>query len=511
MVGCHLAAAADLSISRNDVSHRLLHRRHTPPINTSPPTSGTGATLVSVQRRLHDPLVATIGRHRRSRNKPKARIPRYLRCIMGQDVSTLVDDSVPPRSLSARTLSAVAEYINGGDKKRIVVLAGAGISTAAGIPDFRSPKTGLYNNLARLNLPYAEAVFDIDFFRKHPEPFYVLAQELYPGKFHPTVSHVFIALLAQKGLLQMLFTQNIDCLERRAGVPAHKIVEAHGSFATQRCIECKTEFPDDKMMEHVSSGKVPQCMDARCGGTVKPDIVFFGEPLPEEFIKNSIHTSMADLMLIIGTSLSVYPFAALPELPRDDMPRVLFNMEKVGKLGSRTDDVIQLGAVDDSIRKLADELGWRDELERMWRDVVGDEEAERQLRSQKKHEEEIEDEVQKLTEGIEAALNFDDAENSEEAPKSQEESTTCQTKEDDDKKSVAPLGEQSETTETTKRDDNAGATEPAKLSGKREESAEDQLTSTEPDEEALGTPGTVEDKSQDRGQDKGESQEKPLL
>jgi NAD-dependent histone deacetylase SIR2 len=120
------------------------------------------------------------------------------------------------------------------------------------VPDFRSPNTGLYANLERLNLPSGEAVFDITYFREHPGPFYVLAKELYPGQFFPTVSHVFIALLAKKGLLFHLFTQNIDCLERTAGVPDHLIVEAHGSFATQRCIECGTPYPNDLMTEHVS-------------------------------------------------------------------------------------------------------------------------------------------------------------------------------------------------------------------------------------------------------------------
>jgi NAD-dependent histone deacetylase SIR2 len=108
---------------------------------------------------------------------------------------------------------------------------GAGISTSAGIPDFRSPETGLYANLSRLNLPYAEAVFDISYFRNNPEPFYTLAQELYPGKYRPTITHSFINLLHKKGLLLKLFTQNIDCLEREAGVPAEMIIEAHGSFA----------------------------------------------------------------------------------------------------------------------------------------------------------------------------------------------------------------------------------------------------------------------------------------
>lgn len=276
------------------------------------------------------------------------------------------------------------------------------------VPDFRSPKTGLYNNLARLDLPYAEAVFEIDYFRKHPEPFYVLAKELYPGKFQPTVSHAFVALLAKKGLLQMHFTQNIDCLERAAGVPPEKIIEAHGSFATQRCIDCKTEYPDKDMKEHVSRGDVPRCKRGSCNGLVKPDIVFFGEALPLSFTQNTFQAAMSDLALVIGTSLQVYPFAGLPQSVQESKPRVLFNMERVGQMGSRADDVLVLGPCDDGIRRLVDELGWREELERTWRDVVGDEEADRQISCQAHHEKDMEEEVNKLTDDIEDALHFDD-------------------------------------------------------------------------------------------------------
>lgn len=251
-------------------------------------------------------------------------------------------------------------------------------------------------------MPYAEAVFDISYFREHPEPFYVLANELYPGKFHPTVSHAFIALLARKGLLKFLFTQNIDCLERRAGVPSDKIVEAHGSFATQRCIECKTEYSDEKMKEHVFSAKVPHCDEPGCNGLVKPDIVFFGESLPKAFDNNTFQVAMADLVLIIGTSLTVYPFASLPGMAQEGKPRLLFNMERVGQIGSRSDDVLELGACDDGIRKLADELGWRDELEKLWRDIVGDEEAARQLSGRQRSE--VEDEVERLAAEIDAVV-----------------------------------------------------------------------------------------------------------
>ncbi|KAK5085816.1 Sir2 histone deacetylase Hst2 [Lithohypha guttulata] len=185
---------------------------------------------------------------------------------MGNEASTPVSEDVPPITLKARTVEAVADYIKKNNVKRIVVMTGAGISTSAGIPDFRSPNTGLYANLARLNLPYAEAVFDISYFRNNPRPFYELAHELYPGKYRPTVTHSFISLLNKKGMLLKAFTQNIDCLEREAGVPGDKLVEAHGSFATQRCIDCGTEFPDDRMKDTVAIKEIPYCERTRCEG-----------------------------------------------------------------------------------------------------------------------------------------------------------------------------------------------------------------------------------------------------
>jgi len=104
---------------------------------------------------------------------------------------------------------------------------------------------------------------------------YALAQELYPDKFRPTLTHSFIRLLSSKSLLHTCFTQNIDTLERRAGVPAEKIVEAHGSFATQKCIDCHKPYDGTKMKEAIMNKQIQRC--GRCKGLVKPDIVFFGE------------------------------------------------------------------------------------------------------------------------------------------------------------------------------------------------------------------------------------------
>ncbi|KAI9745303.1 MAG: Sir2 histone deacetylase Hst2 [Claussenomyces sp. TS43310] len=325
---------------------------------------------------------------------------------MGQESShELLDESVRPQTLQSRTINSVAELIKDGKAKKIVVMTGAGISTSAGIPDFRSPETGLYANLARLELPYPEAVFDLSYFKNNPRPFYTLARELYPGIYKPTIAHAFIALLNEKGLLRMLFTQNIDCLERAAGVPADKIVEAHGSFASQRCIECKTDFPDDKMMEAVMDGRVPHCQVEACNGLVKPDIVFFGEQLPEAFFKNRTVPSEADLVIIMGTSLSVQPFASLPTFTSEGVPRVLLNLERVGDLGSRPDDVCLIGDCDMGVRKLADSLGWTAELETLWKEVGGKPDEIKEISSKSK-DEALEDEIEKITSEVDHTLKL---------------------------------------------------------------------------------------------------------
>ncbi|EAQ89546.1 hypothetical protein CHGG_06165 [Chaetomium globosum CBS 148.51] len=306
---------------------------------------------------------------------------------MGQEQS-YIDDDTPPLTLRERSLTAVADFIKSGQARRIVVMTGAGISTAAGIPDFRSPTTGLYANLSALNLPEPEAVFDLSFFRQNPQPFYVLARELYPGaRYRPTISHAFLALLARRGLLHMLFTQNIDCLERAAGVPADRIVEAHGSFASQRCVDCKGEFDGEVMRAFVARGEVPRA-----------------------FFEFSGMTKEADLILVMGTSLQVHPFAGLPNMAEEETPRVLFNLEEVGSFGTRADDVMVLGDCDAGVRKLAEELGWKDELEKSWRELVGDEEAERQLQGASKRVAALQDEVTKLAEEVDEVLHIGDKE-----------------------------------------------------------------------------------------------------
>ncbi|KAI0769023.1 DHS-like NAD/FAD-binding domain-containing protein [Trametes elegans] len=288
---------------------------------------------------------------------------------MGNDVSAHHEG--PPEVLEARDLKSVAKYIKSPQCRKVLVMLGAG-GRQHGSWDTGFPLSGYWNdpqsNLQRLNLPYPEAVFEINYFRENPVPFYTLARELYPGNFRPTLTHTFVKLLADHKLLDTCFTQNIDTLERQANVPGDKIVEAHGSFASQHCIECHSSFDGAKMKEAVETGDIVRC--GNCGGLVKPNIVFFGEPLPPIFYTSIHKLRSADLLIVIGTSLTVHPFASLTELVPEDCPRVLINMDPAGDIGSGPDDVLLLGRCDDIVRDLCRELGWEEELEREWAKTV---------------------------------------------------------------------------------------------------------------------------------------------
>ncbi|KAG7891471.1 hypothetical protein KL936_001414 [Ogataea polymorpha] len=261
-----------------------------------------------------------------------------------------------------KKIQRVADILKKDDVK-VTFFVGAGISTSCGIPDFRSPKTGLYSNLKRLQLPYPEAVFDIDYFRKNPKAFYTLAEELYPGKFVPSKFHYFIRLCQDKKKLKRCYTQNIDTLERLAGVKDEFIVEAHGSFAKNHCIDCDAEMATEELKEQMKS-KIPTC--AKCEGYVKPDIVFFGEALPPKFFDTweEDSSSKMDLAFVAGTSLAVYPFAGLPAEVSRDCTRVLINREQCGdfKTNPRKSDILLLESCDKVVEQLAKLLGWEEEL-----------------------------------------------------------------------------------------------------------------------------------------------------
>jgi NAD-dependent histone deacetylase SIR2 len=273
--------------------------------------------------------------------------------------------STPPN------LDTIISSLKAGTTKNILILAGAGLSTTSGLPDFRSPKSGLYAKLSPLQLPYPEALFHISYFKHTPEPFYAIARARHPRNAVPSLAHAFLALLERKGVLRFVVTQNFDGLEGDAGVSKDKVLNVHGSWKSQRCLKCRAPYPDAKMKDAILAGEMPICDQEGCGGTVKPDIVMFGESLPKEFddVERTILPE-ADLLLVMGTSLKVAPVSELPRKIGASVPRVLINNERVGDFGSRDNDVLLLGGCDEGVREIAGKLGWEEELEALHREAV---------------------------------------------------------------------------------------------------------------------------------------------
>ena len=188
--------------------------------------------------------------------------------------------------------------------KHLVAFTGAGISTLAGIKDFRG-KDGLYKQ------PNTEKMFDIDVFYRDPSVYYSMAKEFIYGldEKKPAIVHTVLAELEQKGFLKAVITQNIDLLHHKAG--SKNVIEIHGSPLIHSCINCTYQEPFEKTAIIAKTGAVPKCPE--CGKTLKPDITFFGEALPRNaLIRAEEECQKADFMLILGTSLQVYPAAALP-------------------------------------------------------------------------------------------------------------------------------------------------------------------------------------------------------
>lgn len=234
--------------------------------------------------------------------------------------------------LEESSLNSIVKYINDGNCRNIITLAGAGISTSAGIPDLKTPPKGLYYILDKYKLPHPHAIFEVNYFKKNPKPFFKLAKEIFYGDFKPTSCHYFIKLLHRKGLLLRHYTQNVDCLERLAGLPDEKLVEAHGSIHTSHCIECGKLYSMEWTKEYVLNDQIPMCLD--CSGLVKPSMVFLGENLPSKVFEMAKHDfKKCDLLLVMGTSLTMYPFSFLIHRVNTTCPRVLLNSEKVGHQG----------------------------------------------------------------------------------------------------------------------------------------------------------------------------------
>ncbi|XP_017653535.1 NAD-dependent protein deacetylase sirtuin-1 isoform X2 [Nannospalax galili] len=266
--------------------------------------------------------------------------------------------SEPPKRKKRKDINTMEDAVKLLQEcKKIIVLTGAGVSVSCGIPDFRS-RDGIYARLAVdfPDLPDPQAMFDIEYFRKDPRPFFKFAKEIYPGQFQPSLCHKFIALSDKEGKLLRNYTQNIDTLEQVAGI--QRIIQCHGSFATASCLICKYKVDCEAVRGDIFNQVVPRC--PRCPvdeplAIMKPEIVFFGENLPEQF-----HRAMkydkdeVDLLIVIGSSLKVRPVALIPSSIPHEVPQILINREPLPHLHF---DVELLGDCDVIINELCHRLG----------------------------------------------------------------------------------------------------------------------------------------------------------
>lgn len=189
------------------------------------------------------------------------------------------------------------------ESSNIVFFGGAGVSTESGIPDFRSEQ-GIYNTVKNFGYP-PEQILSHSFFMKNPEKFYDFYRStmIYENA-KPNLAHLGLAKLEKQGKLKAIVTQNIDGLHQLAG--SKTVYELHGSIHRNYCMKCGKFYPLSTITE---SKGVPQCKE--CGGRIKPDVVLYEEGLDEEIINNSIKAiKKADMLIVGGTSLNVYPAAS---------------------------------------------------------------------------------------------------------------------------------------------------------------------------------------------------------
>eukprot|EP00443_Scrippsiella_acuminata_P056784 CAMPEP_0115415020 /NCGR_PEP_ID=MMETSP0271-20121206/22881_1 /TAXON_ID=71861 /ORGANISM="Scrippsiella trochoidea, Strain CCMP3099" /LENGTH=491 /DNA_ID=CAMNT_0002839339 /DNA_START=55 /DNA_END=1530 /DNA_ORIENTATION=+ len=266
---------------------------------------------------------------------------------------------LPPPKLHEQPARSTVERIEGvaaaaqliAKSRRVLVLAGAGISVACGLPTYRDHD--VRPAIAEeFGLESGDHVSDIETFRKDPRPWFKWIKNIVPSTdrvLQPSLTHRFIKSLEERGQLLRMYTQNIDALERSAGIT--RLMECHGSLATATCIHCSEQVLDATQANNsIAAGEIPRCTS--CGvGVMKPDVVLFGEPMPSAVMRGLAEdTEAADLLLVLGTSLSVAPCSLVPSLvgAAGNAPRILINREKVGKesdfecfLPGSSDDVVQ--------------------------------------------------------------------------------------------------------------------------------------------------------------------------
>lgn len=209
--------------------------------------------------------------------------------------------------MSSDGVSALAEALV--NARSAVVLTGAGVSVPSGIPDFRTPETGMWANVDPMEVAH------IDTFRFDPERFWSFYGERFAslGDKRPNGAHEALAELERRGLIEAVVTQNIDRLHHMAGT--QDLIEVHGSIETSRCLACGAAYDLEWVREQAAEHGVPRCVKCEAAPPLKPDVVLFGEMLPEAAISRAFELAGgADLLIAVGSSLVVHPVAGLPSI-----------------------------------------------------------------------------------------------------------------------------------------------------------------------------------------------------
>ncbi|MFL5874120.1 MAG: SIR2 family NAD-dependent protein deacylase [Solirubrobacterales bacterium] len=236
-----------------------------------------------------------------------------------------------------------------GQSRRAVALTGAGVSVPSGIPDFRTPGTGLWENVDPMEVAH------IGVFEGDPERFWRYYRPRFQslGDKGPNRAHDALAELERRGLIEGVITQNIDRLHRAAG--SENVIEVHGSIGTSTCMACATAFGLEEVDALFDDRGVAVC--SSCEGPVKPDVVLFGEMLPLEAIERATALAEeADLMLCVGSSLAVHPVAGLPQLTLEGGGELALVTK--GETPYDEEAEVKLGGeVDEELTALVDALG----------------------------------------------------------------------------------------------------------------------------------------------------------
>jgi len=228
-------------------------------------------------------------------------------------------------------IQEIADLIVGA--KRIVVFTGAGVSTESGIPDFRSPG-GIWTKYDPDEFTYQRFVGSHDVRKSHWK---ILEESGLVAGAEPNAAHYAIAELEKLGKLDAVITQNVDELHQKAGNSPDIVFQLHGNMSRVKCLGCGRMRSMDEVRKRVKQGEdVPYCED--CGGILKPDGVFFGEPLPEAVLSEaSTRSQRCDLCIVIGSSLVVYPAAFMPRHALQSGAKLVIMNRGMTDLDSRSD------------------------------------------------------------------------------------------------------------------------------------------------------------------------------